>query len=240
MGIEQIMLTVKRVLLVALFTTMTGCASVQTTQNDDPIQGINRAMFSFNESLDEVLLTPVAKGYKAVVPDMARQGVTNFFANLADIGNALNNLLQLKPDRAVNDLARVMVNSTIGLLGLVDVASNMQLPKHNEDFGQTMGVWGVGSGAYIVLPVLGASSVRDTIGTVVDWFTHPVSYMDESKTRWAVLGLALVDKRANLLGAEKVLEEAALDRYEFVRDGYQQRREYLIYDGNPPEEIIEE
>lgn len=207
----------------------------------DPLEGMNRATFEFNQGFDDVLLRPVAEGYRFILPDPARAAVTNFFANLKDPWIALNQLMQGKPRHAIDDLGRFVWNSTIGLLGLIDVASDMGLPKHNEDFGQTLAVWGFDFGAYLVLPILGPSSVRDGIGLIPDayaylpwqipkWadFNHRVTW------QWSLTGLDLVQTRASLLDATSVLEEAALDRYAFVRNAYFQRRRFLIHDGDPP------
>ena len=207
----------------------------------DPWEGLNRATFEFNDGLDRAVIRPVAEGYRFVMPTPARDAITNFFANLKDPWIAINKLLQGKPRLAIDDLGRFVWNSTFGLLGLIDVASDMGLPKHNEDFGQTLAVWGAGSGAYLVLPILGPSSVRDGIGLIPDayaylpwqipkWadFNHRVTW------QWSLTGLDLVQVRADLLDASNVLEEAALDRYAFVRDAYFQRRRFLVYDGDPP------
>jgi len=234
MEMLKIVKGLKVVVIFAVLSVLVGCAS--TTQNsEDPLENINRPIYAFNDTLDRAIMTPLAKGYRAILPDVAEQGIHNFFENLSDIGNAVNNFLQFKPHEGVSDLARVMINSTFGILGFIDIASYSDLPKHDEDFGQTLAVWGVDSGAYIVLPILGPSNVRDSIGLVVDWFLNPVSHIDHDRTRWTAVGIAAIDKRATLLGARDVLEEAALDPYLFIRDGYNQKREYMIFDGNAPE-----
>lgn len=223
--------------LLALMLVLQGCASVSGYDDPrDPLEGLNRAVYQFNDGLDTVLLKPLARGYDAIVPAPVNKGVTNFFGNLDDIGSAVNNLLQFKLTRAVSDVGRVLVNSTVGLLGVMDVASNMNLPKYDEDFGQTLGTWGFGPGPYIVLPVLGPSSGRDTIGLVGDWFVDPVNYIEDDQVRWGLKGLDLIDTRADVLNASRVLDEAALDPYAFLRDAYLQRRRNLVYDGNPPQE----
>jgi phospholipid-binding lipoprotein MlaA len=198
---------------------------------------LNRAVFSFNDFLDRAALEPLALGYRAITPAPVDRGVTNFFNNLSDVGSAINNLLQLKVGRAFSDVGRVAVNTTLGVLGLFDVASNMDLPRYNEDFGQTLGVWGFGAGPYLVLPLLGPSSGRDAVGLVGDYFTDPVTYIEDDSVRWGLRGLNLIDTRADLLSASRVLEQAALDRYSFVRDAFLQQRENLIHDGNPPEDF---
>jgi phospholipid-binding lipoprotein MlaA len=230
--------SVKKAVAVALLAVaLSGCAT--SGNQKDPVEGFNRAMFSFNEGLDAVIIKPVAVGYDAVMPSPVRTGVTNFFGNIADFFIGVNNLLQGKPVEAASDIGRVVVNSTIGILGLIDVASDMGMEKHEEDFGQTFGRWGVGSGAYVVLPVFGPRTVRDTVGLVLDSKVDPIGNIDDVSTRNTLLVLRLVDTRADLLPADKVIEEAALDKYAYVRDGYLQRRHNLILDGNVPREKAE-
>jgi len=225
------------VLTVALLGMLGGCATSGNPK--DPIEGFNRAMYGFNEAVDTVLIKPVAKGYDAVLPTPVRTGVTNFFGNIADLFIGVNNLFQGKPDQAASDLGRVLINSTIGILGLFDVATEAGLEKHEEDFGQTFGRWGVGNGAYVVLPIFGPRTVRDTVGLVLDMAADPVANVSSVPTRNTLLGLRLVDARADLLPADKVIEEAALDKYSYVRDGYLQRRRNLVHDGNPPRELLD-
>lgn len=214
---------------------LAGCASSGNPK--DPIEGFNRAMFAFNEGLDSAIVKPVAIGYEAVLPSPVRTGVTNFFSNIEDVFIGVNNLLQGKVPEAVSDLGRVVINSTIGLLGIIDFASDAGLEKHDEDFGQTFGRWGVGNGAYVVVPVFGPRTVRDTVGLVLDVAADPVANHNPRRTRDLALVLRLVNDRANMLAADKVIEEAALDKYSYVRDGYLQRRRNLIHDGNPPREL---
>ena len=203
----------------------------------DPLEPLNRAIFGFNETFDQVLLKPVAQGYRAVLPELIRTGVTNFFSNIEDVWIAANNLLQGKPENTLQDVMRVAINTVIGLGGLIDVASDAGLEKHNEDFGQMLGRWGVGSGPYIVLPFLGASTLRDGIGLFgVDYAVEPVWNLGHVPTRNTLYAGRTVNNRANALDAARVLEEAALDKYRFVRDSYLQRRRSLIYDGDPPRE----
>jgi phospholipid-binding lipoprotein MlaA len=211
-----------------------GCAT--SGNSKDPIEGFNRAMFSFNEGLDAVVIKPVAQGYDAVLPNPIQAGVTNFFGNIADFFIGVNNLLQGKPGQAGSDLFRLAINSTIGVLGVIDVATELGIEKHEEDFGQTFGRWGVGDGAYVVLPVFGSRTVRDTAGLILDMAADPVGNVDHVATRNTMIALRMVDMRANLLPADKVIEEAALDKYSYERDGYLQRRRSLIHDGNPPRE----
>jgi phospholipid-binding lipoprotein MlaA len=229
-----------KVILVSGVLALTGCASSEARDPRDPIEPFNRTMYKFNDTLDRALIKPLAKGYRAIMPAPVDKGITNFFSNLDDVGSAINNLLQFKLTRAASDTGRVLVNSTVGILGFFDVASNMNLEKYGEDFGQTLGAWGVGPGPYIVLPVLGPSGGRDAVGLVVDWYTDPVTYVDPERAKYGLIALRGIDKRADLLGASRVLEEAALDEYEFVRDAYLQKRRNEVYDGNPPEEEWEE
>ncbi|MCX8016689.1 MAG: VacJ family lipoprotein [Rhodocyclaceae bacterium] len=225
------------VLAIAAAALLGGCATSGNPK--DPLEGFNRAMYGFNEALDTVVLKPVAQGYDALLPAPVRTGVTNFFGNIADFFIGVNNLLQGKPDQAISDIGRVLVNSTIGLFGVIDWASDMGLEKHDEDFGQTFGRWGVGDGAYLVVPFFGPRTVRDTVGLVLDVKADPVGHIDHIPTRNALYALRIIDNRADLLPADKVIEEAALDKYAYVRDGYLQRRRNQIYDGNPPREQAE-
>lgn len=214
-----------------------GCATASNPK--DPIEGFNRAVHAFNEGLDTVLIKPVAQGYETVLPAPVRTGVTNFFGNIADLFIGVNNLLQGKPEQAAGDLGRVLINSTIGILGIFDVATDAGLEKHEEDFGQTFGRWGVGDGAYVVIPVFGPRTVRDTAGLVLDVTADPVANVGHVPTRNSLLALRLIDNRADLLPADKVIEEAALDKYSYIRDGYLQQRRNLVHDGNPPRERID-
>ena len=217
------------------FVLLAGCATVSGPGNPrDPWERYNRTVFKLNDAVDRAVVKPIARGYVAVVPRAARTGVNNFFSNLGDVVTMANNLFQLKINSAASDGARVLVNSTIGVLGLVDVASKMGLPKHYEDFGQTLGWWGVSSGPYFMLPLLGPSTVRDAFGRVVDRPFTATNYIDETATRYGVAALGAIDLRANLLDAGSVVEEAAIDRYSFLRDAFLQRRENAVYDGKPP------
>ncbi|OOZ41519.1 hypothetical protein BOW52_04490 [Solemya elarraichensis gill symbiont] len=199
---------------------------------NDPWVGFNRSMYKFNDGLDKAIIAPAARGYRAVVPKPIRQGVSNFFENLADIIAAINNLLQGKPKEALSDTARVLVNTTLGVGGLFDIASRMKLEKHHEDFGQTLAVWGVKNGPYIVLPILGPSTLRDTTGTIVDVSMHPLSTVNEDEIIYSTVGLYVVDERAELLEASDIMEQAALDPYIFQRDAYYQSRQHAIKDGD--------
>ena len=221
---------------IASLVLIGGCATPGTGDPRDPFEPMNRAIYSFNDGVDKVVMKPLAQAYQAVFPAIVRTGVSNVFSNLNDIVVALNNLLQGKIGPAFSDISRVMINTTVGILGIMDVASDLGIEKNDEDFGQTLGYWGVGDGPYLVLPFLGPRTIRDTAGLIVDWETDPTSYIDPNRDRNAVQGFRLVTRRAELLNASKVLEVASLDEYEFLRDAYLQRRRNLIYDGNPPRE----
>jgi len=224
--------------LLASSVMLGGCATTNPDYDDprDPLEGYNRVVHDVNDTLDRTIITPMARGYKFVTPTPVDRGITNFFNNLDDVTSIINNLLQFKLDRAVSDIGRVLTNSTIGLLGLIDVASDYDMPRYNEDFGQTLGYWGVGSGPYFVLPILGDSTIRDTAALVADWYVDPIRQIDPSEWRWGLLGLRGLDHRADLLSASKVLEEAALDPYEFKRDAYLQKRYNDVHDSSPPAE----
>ena len=221
--------------LVAL--ALSGCATPGTGDPRDPLEPLNRGIYEVNEALDRALIQPVAKAYTAVLPDPARTGVSNFFGNLYDYWNAINNLLQGKVGAAVSDIGRIALNTTVGLLGFVDVASRVGLEKSDEDLGQTLGWWGIGHGPYLVIPLLGPSSLRDGAGTIAQVVLDPQTRLiDDESTMWALWGLRLVNVRANLLGAGRVFDQAASDRYAFLRDAYFQRRRNQLWDGNPPRE----
>jgi phospholipid-binding lipoprotein MlaA len=220
-----------------LAVLLAGCATAGGGMARDPLEPINRAVFGFNEVFDDVLMKPVAKGYRAVVPELARAGVTNFFSNIDDVWIAANNLLQGKPEEGLQDVMRVAINTVIGLGGLIDVASDAGLDKHNEDFGQTFGRWGVGSGPYLVLPFFGPSTLRDGIALFgLDYKVDPVWNINDVPARNTLFSVRAVDRRTNALDSVQAIEAAALDKYRFVRDSYLQRRRNLIYDGNPPRE----
>jgi len=228
-----------RTLLPALLgLLLAGCATTippNAGQNPaDPWESYNRRMFAFNDRVDRAVTKPIAQFYTDYVPAPVRDCVSNVFSNFSDVPNALNNLLQGKPAEASSDICRVVINSTVGLLGCVDVASRMGLQRSDEDFGQTLGRWGSGTGPYFVWPILGPSSVRDAIGRLAGFYTDPVGYLDPIPLRNSLYGVRLVDTRALLLPADKVIDAAAFDRYQFVRDAYLQRRNSLVYDGNPP------
>lgn len=225
-------------LLLAGSLLLGGCAV--NGDRRDPLEPLNRGIYQFNESVDKAVIKPVAQGYKAVLPQPLRTGIGNFFSNLDDGLVVANDLLQLKLERAVTDLFRVITNTTIGLGGLLDIATPMGLEKHNEDFGQTLGYWGIGNGPYLVLPILGPSSFRDAVGRVADWQIDPVTNHPRVAERNSAVAVKFEDIRARLLDTDKVLDDAAIDPYVFVRDAYLQRRRNLIYDGNPPRQKFDE
>lgn len=222
-----------------LFLTSSACSTIDPDYADtrDPLESFNRSMYIFNDNLDRYVSKPLAKGYRKITPEPIDDGITNFFSNLDDVINIVNNSLQLKFKDAASDIGRLAVNSTFGFLGFIDVASDMGLEKHNEDFGQTLGSWGMGPGPYIVLPVIGPSTGRDTLGFAADWVTSPLYYLvkDEGAS-WGLYLIRFVDQRADLLKTTDLLEAAALDPYAYVRESYLQHRQYQVYDGNPPEE----
>ena len=236
----SIRLSLKRLLALSLVAMMFGCASIPAgvpPSPDDPWESFNRSVFEFNEGLDKYVLKPVVSGYRFVLPEFIREGVYNFFSNYNDIYTALNNLLQGKPDYAFNDLMRVVVNTTMGLGGLIDLATPGGLEKHKEDFGQTFGVWGVPSGPYVVLPFFGPSSVRDTFGTVADLETdYLFKYIPDVGLRNSLTGLRVVNARNTYYEAGDLLDGAAIDKYSFLRDAYIQRRKYQINEGRDDEE----
>ena len=219
-------------LSVALISLIAGCA---TQISKDPLEGINRGVYKFNDVTDKVVFKPVATAYKAITPTPVRKGVNNFFSNLGSITTVLNDLLQLKFAHAFTDAGRFVINSTFGIAGLIDVASMDKIPQHKEDFGQTLGYWGAGNGAYLVLPILGPSSVRDTTGLIFDIFTtDPITYVHRggnvATSNW-LRGAQFIDKRTELLDAKDLVDDASLDPYAFARDAYIQRRDSLIADG---------
>ena len=208
-----------------------GCSTVQTPSKDDPWEGFNRTVYTFNDKVDTYALKPVAQGYVKVTPQPVRDSVTNFFANIGDVYNAANNFLQLKITDGVEDIMRIVINTVFGLGGLFDVATLAKLPKHNQDFGLTLGHYGVPPGPYLVLPLFGPSTVRDGVGLVPNYFINPLTYVDPAALSWGLYGLNVVSTRANLLGASDLLEGAAIDKYSFIRNAYLQRRRYLLSDG---------
>ena len=228
--------SVKRCVVVlaalAAAMNMVGCASTANNPRD-PFEGFNRVMFSVNEGID-VVVEPVAKGYDKVMPSPVKTGIGNFFGNIADLWIAVNNFLQGKPAEGASDIGRVLVNSTVGIVGLIDVASDLGMEKHAEDFGQTLGKWGVGEGPYLFWPIIGPRNVRDTFGFAVDASADPVVHLHDVSARNTLIGIRFIDLRASLLPADKVIEEAAFDKYNYIRDAYFQNRRNAVHDGNPP------
>ncbi|SFI21159.1 VacJ family lipoprotein [Nitrosomonas sp. Nm34] len=236
----------KLLVLIFLGNILIGCASVENNKRD-PLESMNRAVFAFNEKFDDYVMEPVAKGYRAITPDPLEMVIGNVLSNFSDVVITANALLQLKFDVAAASATRVVINTTFGMFGIIDIASDISavsdinLSKRNEDFGQTLGRYGVGPGPYLVIPFLGPSTIRDAVGIAVDssvfhpiWSVYPdfdfLTVRLPASVGWSV------DTRAQMLDTDKTLEEAALDKYEFVRDAYLQRRRNLVYDGNPPEE----
>lgn len=218
-----------------------GCATVQTPAESDPLESVNRSVLKFNQKVDDVVLKPVAQGYTDYVAPEFRTCVANFFANLEGVNSAVNNVLQGKFAAAVNDTCRVLLNSTVGLLGLVDAASELGFPKKDEeDFGQTLGYWGLGAGPYLVLPFFGPTTLRDFTGRLVDGFIDPLANHKPVNERLVAKSTDVVDTRARLLPATNLVDRVALDRYSFIRDAYLARRESQIRDGMPAEKEVDD
>ncbi|MBQ6656711.1 MAG: VacJ family lipoprotein [Ottowia sp.] len=223
----------------ALALLASGCASLpddQPRDARDPWERYNRAMHSFNDSVDRAVLKPVATAYKTAVPQLVRTGIGNFFGNLGDVWSFVNNTLQGKAEGALTSFWRVAINTTIGLGGVLDPATDLQLERRKEDFGQTLGVWGVGSGPYFVLPFLGPSTLRDTVALPADYYGHPLKYFKGTRLRNTLGVTRVIHTRASVLDATDLLQGAALDDYSFTRDAYLQKRRNDIYDGNPPQD----
>jgi phospholipid-binding lipoprotein MlaA len=205
-----------------------GCATGPNSNPADPFEPFNRGVSNFNDNVDRAVLKPVASAYREVTPSPVRTGVSNFFGNISDVWSLVNNVLQLKPQESAETLMRVSFNTVFGFVGVFDIASMIRLEKHREDFGQTLGYWGVRPGPYVVLPLLGPSSVRDTFGTVVDFAADPVSNTPRVVVRNSLGGLRVVDTRSAYLGAGDLVDQAALDKYAFTREAYMQRRNSLV------------
>jgi phospholipid-binding lipoprotein MlaA len=221
---------VRRMMVGILAVALTGCATT-AGHPQDPLEGFNRAMFSFNDVLDQAVLKPVATVYQNVTPSFVQTGVGNFFGNIGDVWTAVNNLLQGKVENGMSDVMRVGMNTVFGLGGLLDIGTEAGLPKHKEDFGETLGVWGFGSGPYLVLPFLGSTTVRDGLALPVDFAGDLWTYAKPVKLRNTGSVVRVIDARASILNASNLIEDAALDRYEFIRDAYLQRRANKIDDG---------
>lgn len=220
----------------AALALLAGCASTGGNPAD-PLEPVNRGIYAFNDKLDRYALKPVAQGYQAAVPLPARTGVSNFLGNIEDVWTGLNNLLQGKPREGASDFGRVAINSTLGILGVFDLASEMGLEKHEEDLGQTLGRWGVGPGPYLMLPFLGPTTLRDSSNTLCRAFiADPVKEITRIPVRNSVMAVRVVNARAQLLGADQALDSAAIDRYAYLRDFYLKSRQSQVYDGRPPRE----
>lgn len=230
----------KTVVLIAVLCGLSGCA----TTNKDPLEGINRGIYKFNDVADKYAMKPVAKAYKAVAPEPVRTGISNFFSNLGTLTTIVNDLLQLKFAQAFTDAGRFVINSTFGIAGFIDVAGKDNIAKNHEDFGQTLGYWGVGSGPYLVLPILGPSTVRDVTGLAFDTVTSdPVTYLHNTgqiRAHTQVRLVQLLDKRTQLLDAKDIVDDASIDPYAFMRDAYLQRRASLVQDGLVPAELLQD
>jgi len=219
---------------IALFaaSVLGGCAAAPS--RDDPFEPMNRASYAVHEVVDGYVVKPVAQAYVDYAPKVVQTGIRNFFGNIDDFFSFINDMLQNKPDKAGNDLGRVIANTGFGLLGLIDIASDAGIPKGNEDFGQTFGYWGIPQGPYLFIPVLGPTTVRDGSGWIIRAYTTPIGYIPDVPTRNILWGIGLLDARASELQAESLVDQASLDRYTFIRRAYLQRREYLVHDGAPP------
>lgn len=226
-------LSARAAVVIVIVSLFTGCASTLRDPRD-PFEPVNRSIYRFNDAVDKALFKPVAEGYRAVLPSPVRTGVSNIFSNISDVLNALNNLLQGKVAQAASDFGRIVINTTFGIGGVFDVATVAGLEKHDEDFGQTLGRWGFDDGPFLMLPIFGPSNMRDTVGRIADLYTDPLSYVRPRHVRNIMWGVKFVQRRSELLDAGQILETAALDPYEFIRDAYLQRRRNLIYDGSPP------
>jgi len=209
-----------------------GCAV--GPHSHDPLESVNRKVDAFNTAVDSAVIKPIAKGYRSYVPSFVRTGVRNFFRNLGVLNTAVNDTLQLKYKRAPVDLARFVTNVVLGIGGVFDPATELGIPYYQEDFGQTLGYWGVPSGPYLVLPFFGPSTIRDGLSKPVDFSTDPIYFVNEDDVRWKLIGLQAVDTRSNLFETEQVVNDAAIDKYSFIRDTWLQRREFQIHDGNLP------
>ena len=230
-------------LMIGVLLALGGCASTQNFAKEarggpgtrlDPWENWNRKVFAFNEGLDEKVLKPVATGYAKVVPQFVRRGVDNFFANAADGWSAVNNVLQGKPEPALSDVVRFTTNTVLGFFGVLDIATEFGLQHYYEDFGQTLGRWGFGAGAYIVWPLIGSSTVRETIALPLDRLASPSIYISDGSYQFGIVGLQIINTRAKFLGASQVIDDIALDKYSFIRDAYLQRRRSLVFDGDAP------
>ncbi len=226
--------------IVGFLFMLSSCAS-NTPDGDvaDPLEPANRVIFDFNEGLDKYIAKPIATTYQ-YTPSPMRTGIRNFFNNLDDVMTIINDLLQFKIEQGITDTMRIIVNSSFGIAGIADVATGWGLPRHNERFADTLGYWGIGSGSYLVIPIWGPSSVRDAVGLTGDIYTYPLAYLYPVALRNSLQGLKMVNTRANLLATTDLTDDVAIDTYSFTRDAYYQWRQNQIYDGNPPDQFIQD
>lgn len=222
---------VRSIAIVSLLAIAGGCATTGSADARDPLEGFNRSMHGFNTFMDKAVFDPVGKVYKTVVPNPLDRGITNFFSNIGELSVIANNILQLKLTRAASDVARFIVNSTMGIGGLFDVATGMGLPRHDEDFGQTLGHWGIGSGPYLVAPFFGPTTFRDALGFGVDSLLNPVTYVDPDAVRAGLMSLNYIDFKTDNKSARSLIGEASVDEYEFLKNAYLDRRRSLVSDG---------
>ena len=221
-------------ILLGLAFVTSGCATANKTDPRDPWESWNRGVQGFNDKLDDYFMKPISKGYQWVTPSFVDRGVTNFFSNVDDINVVINDMLQAKFLQSGSDVGRLLLNTTVGVGGFVDVASMVDLPKHNEDWDQTFGSWGIPSGPYLVMPFIGPSTPRGVIGAAGDSASNPINWVNPAAIPYGAGALRTIDMRADMLSATKIADEASVDRYEFIRNAYFQQRNYQIFDGNPP------
>ena len=226
-----------RWLVLCVLFGLQGCATVAQPNPHDPLESFNRGVYGFNDGLDKAVLKPVATAYKTVTPSWLRKGVGNFFNNLQDVWSTVNSGMQGRRQDFSDNMGRVMVNTTLGLFGFIDVATSLDIDRHTTDFGMTLGRWGVPAGPYVVLPLFGPSTLREVAALPLDYTADPSNNLGGNADAAAEVGvLKIVDKRASLLGASDLLDGAALDPYSFLRDSYLQRQRNIQYDGNPPDD----
>ena len=220
------------ILIFLISILLFGCATTASLDERDPLENFNRGVYSFNQTMDEIIFNPISKLYKAITPDIIEKGVSNFFSNLGDLSVIANEILQLKFDKAASDVSRVLINSTIGLLGFFDISSEIGLPKHNEDFGQTLAQWGFKSGPYIVVPFFGPATLRDLSALVIDkGMLNPMFYIEDDMTKAGLLTLNYVDFKSRFSNRNDLIGAASLDEYEFIKNAYFEKRAYEINDG---------
>ncbi len=223
-------------ILLGAVLLLQACSAVPYKDPRDPMESWNRTVFGFNDAVDGAVVKPVATAYKNTLPSWMRTGVENFFNNLEDVWSGVNNALQFRGLDTADSFGRFLINTTFGFGGFLDIASEMKMERHPANFGLTLGRWGMGAGPYVVLPLLGSSTLRDTAALSIDIKGNPVRNVNDDDVRNGLTVLNLVDKRSQYLKAGDVVSEAALDKYSFTRDAYLQRRRNQVYDGNPPDE----